>query len=736
MSPFLIFKVSIVAAAIFANVFLVFLVYKNNPKSVTNRLYTALGLVLSLWLIANFTSVLPIFLSQSLWLIRLSLFFASIMSALFYMFASTLPKEEYSFSRTKLLIVGSITVFVSVITLTPLVFTKVIVINNSPHPVPGPGIGIFSLVTTIFSLLAVITLFRKFKRSKDTERQQFGYALLAISILLGLLIVTVLLPVILFKVNATVSLIPMYTVIFLGLTTYAIVRHRLFDIRGVIAKSITYLLLIVTLTGLYGVFAFQVGNLVFDTSKINRVQKVLNIVLALILGFSLQPLKRFFEKLTDSIFYRDKYDPQSLLDDVSKVLAAEIDMKELTTDVSRLIKKHMRVSSANIVVLQQQKIIFGGEVFLNHSSEQIHELSVLGKKNILVDDISEGVEKQFLEKYGIRASIPLHTRDEFVGYLLLGEKLNGEIYNRDDQRILVILAAELAVAISNAKAYLEIQQFNITLQEKVQLATKELRRTNEKLRDLDETKDEFISMASHQLRTPLTTVKGYVSMVLEGDAGKISDPQRKLLDQSFLSAQRMVYLIADLLNVSRLRTGKFVIDAAPTNLADLVKGEIQQLTETAKARNLTVTYLKPKDFPMLMLDETKIRQVVMNFTDNAIYYTPSGGHIDIELIDKGDTVEFMVVDDGIGVPKAEQHHLFSKFYRAGNAKKARPDGTGLGLFMAQKVVVAQGGAIIFHSDEGKGSTFGFSFSKDKLKVPGHIKLEPKKAKPAKELTAA
>ena len=89
----------------------------------------------------------------------------------------------------------------------------------------------------------------------------------------------------------------------------------------------------------------------------------------------------------------------------------------------------------------------------------------------------------------------------------------------------------------------------------------------------------------------------------------------------------------------------------------------------------------------------------MNFSDNAIYYTPSGGTITVGLQDKPDSVELTVSDNGIGVPKTEQHHLFTKFYRAGNAKKARPDGTGLGLFMAQKVIVAQGGAIIFHSED-------------------------------------
>jgi signal transduction histidine kinase len=171
------------------------------------------------------------------------------------------------------------------------------------------------------------------------------------------------------------------------------------------------------------------------------------------------------------------------------------------------------------------------------------------------------------------------------------------------------------------------------------------------------------------------------------------------------------------LNLSRLATGKFVIEPSPTNLAEVVQAEIDQLIETARSREITLEFQRPTDFPELMLDETKIHQVVMNFIDNAIYYTPPGGTVTVELTDDGTDVEYLVKDTGIGVPRTEQHKLFSKFYRAGNARKARPDGTGLGLFMAKKVVVAQGGAIIFESEEGKGSTFGFRFNKHTHAVP-------------------
>lgn len=350
----------------------------------------------------------------------------------------------------------------------------------------------------------------------------------------------------------------------------------------------------------------------------------------------------------------------------------------------------------------------------NISDELFELLEHHNKEVYIADSETEDMDiASKMQREGFYLIVRLHSHDRLLGFICFAEKLSGRLFSQQDVDLVVIASNEIALALQNAQRYEEIQAFNVTLSEKVNFATKELRQTNEKLKSLDETKDEFISMASHQLRTPLTSVKGYLSMVLEGDAGKLNEQQYKLVNQAFSSAQRMVYLIADLLNVSRLRTGKFVIEATPTYLPDVVEGEISQLKESAASRNLTLTFEKPSSFPSINLDENKIRQVIMNFMDNAIYYTPAGGHINVELKATDHAVEFRVIDDGLGVPKNEQHHLFGKFYRAENAKQARPDGTGLGLFMAKKVVIAQGGAIIFESKEGKGSTFGFTFPRSK-----------------------
>jgi len=394
-----------------------------------------------------------------------------------------------------------------------------------------------------------------------------------------------------------------------------------------------------------------------------------------------------------------------------------------TTDTDKLVQGVLDVIMSRYGIEKSKLLLVDideeGDIKQYPLYKKISTIDYSALKTLLAkDDIDETFTNNELRKIGLKnyGYGYILRRGAISGILAVGDKLNGRPFYSDELFDLRKTANELALALENTQQYYRIRQFNEELEEKITLATGQLQRTNDKLKALDETKDEFISMASHQLRTPLTSVKGYISMVLEGDAGPLNEQQDKLLTQAFISSQRMVYLIADLLNVSRLRTGKFVIERTEVSLPDIVSGELDQLHEAAKAKGLELTFDRPKDFPTISLDETKIRQVIMNFIDNAMYYTMAGGKIKLELEAKRSSVEFRVVDNGVGVPKAEQHHMFTKFYRANNARRMRPDGTGLGLFMAKKVIIAQGGAIVFKSVEGKGSTFGFTFPRNKLEV--------------------
>lgn len=239
----------------------------------------------------------------------------------------------------------------------------------------------------------------------------------------------------------------------------------------------------------------------------------------------------------------------------------------------------------------------------------------------------------------------------------------------------------------------------------------EKEKINEQLEQLSKTKDEFMSLASHQLRTPLTSIRGYSSMLLDEDMGKLNNVQKHAMKEIESSSERMVFLVRDFLNVSRIQAGNFVLDRIKTNLVEVLNEDIEQLQTIANDHKVKLIKKLPAnltEIPELNIDRERIGEIMANLIDNAIFYSHGGKSVEISLARVNDVVEFRVVDHGIGVPVKDQENLFTKFFRASNAQTVRPDGTGIGLFLVQKVIKEHGGKIIFHSVQGKGSTFGFS----------------------------
>ena len=703
-------------------------VYVRNSEQTVNRIYGLLTVSLVLLSVANYLSLAT---SSHLFYIRAVIFFASIFAGCLYYLIVFLDGHHKQLTRKQRLGIY-FTAVVAVVNCTPLVFSGVKQSGGSISPIPNVGAPLFIGQFIVFLAASCLALGRRLFNRRDPQRPQYMYMLIgALPIFLFAPVTSIVMP-IAFKNDSLIVLSPAYGAFFVCLIGYAIIRHKLFDIRLTIARTVAYLLSLGFIGLAYGAVVFAISSLPYLERQPKNVQRIEYVFLALITALLYPWVRRFFARVTDRILYQDSYDPQVLLGELNQSLVNNIQLNKLLTVAANTIANSLKAEYCLFGIKEtgfKDVRIFGTTKKEFDPRDVVvarHSTPHLGTNIIVADFLPPEAEK--LKHILVRNDIAMLVRlvpefasnkdgAEGLGYILLGRKRSGNAYTTQDIRVMGIIANELVIAIQNALHFEEIQRFNVTLQEKVDVQTRELRRKNQKLIELDETKDDFISMASHQLRTPLTSVKGYLSMVLEGDAGKLNETQMKMLGQAFTSSQRMVFLITDLLNVSRLKTGKFVIDAAPVDLSTMIQSEIAQLTEAAQAKNLQLAYQKPAAFPKLMLDETKTRQVIMNFIDNAIYYTPEGGHIRIELADKPATVELRVIDDGIGVPKGEQHHLFTKFYRAANARKARPDGTGLGLFMAKKVIIAQGGSVLFESKENQGSTFGFVFSKSKLKVP-------------------
>ncbi|MGH7142338.1 MAG: ATP-binding protein [Candidatus Saccharimonadales bacterium] len=693
----------------------------------TNLIFMFLSLAIASWAFSDYVAITIPQNNNTIYAIRTVLSFVVIQNTLFFFFARTFPNKSIDqLSRWRWGVVAY-SLFVLILTQSPFLFQSVSIDDGTANPNPGPVIIFFILQALLTIVLGFRSLWHRHQQADGQRKTQLTLILFAASILLIIVPITNFAITLILHTTLFVKFSPFYALFFGTVITYAIVVQKLFDIRAAVARSIGYLMVVVSITIVYGLGLFGVIDVLLPGTQHEFLRQVLSVILITPLALAFQRTRRSFDHITNRLFYRDAYNTQDVLDAISSISVSEIELYRILHDTRRVLNTALKNSFMEFVLFKDEKPFF--EAHTRKSIPQnILALGTVIKNQkeelIEVDELSSQSELQnkFIDA-GVTLSLKLKTREQVVGYIIFGSKRSGDIYNLQDKKLLLIVANELAISVQNALRFEQIENFNLTLQAKVDEATRQLRHVNERLKTLDETKDDFISMASHQLRTPLTSVKGYLSMVLEGDAGRLNETQVKMLKQAFSSSQRMVFLITDLLNISRLKTGKFVITVAPTDLSQMAQEEISQLKETAESRHVNLLYNKPSDFPVLMLDENKIRQVVMNFIDNAIYYTPAGGNIRIELENKPATVELRIIDNGIGVPKSEQHHLFMKFYRAGNARKVRPDGTGLGLFMAKKVIVAQGGSIIFTSKENQGSTFGFVFSKHRLKLSDTVKQD-------------
>ena len=689
-------------------------VYISSPKRPVNRALTAFLLSGFLWLTANFLTNISPSQSSSLFFAKTTLIGAALIPLSFLIFVVT-----YTGYRKLTWGYFSLVAFLPfvVILFTPTDLNIISIEARGRDTVAGSAYLLLLIVLISYFSYGIYKLVKFYKKASTRERMQLQYIFAGLILtFIPAFITNGILPI--SGGNQAYAYGPLSVVAMSVFTTIAIIRHKLLDIRLVVARSLGYVLVLGTLAAAFAVVLVTLTSLFFPDSDISNAFKTAYVTVALLLVFLYQPLKRVFDRFSNSIFYRDAYDPQLMLNELNTVLVGNIEIQKLLEKSSMVIAGNIKTEYCLIGIKGPEKTplrIYGTHK-KSFSDDQVAIIRALaphfGRQKVIITDELEDKHaklRELLQQNSIASLTRLLTHTGSVGYIFLGYKKSGNPYSKVDVRILDIIADELVIAIQNSLRFEEIQQFNVTLQQKIEEATRELRRVNHRLRELDKTKDEFISMASHQLRTPLTSVKGYLSMVLEGDTGKISKTQNEYTQKAFDSAQKMVYLIADMLNVSRLQTGKFVIENKPTDLSSVVEGEISQLDTTAAEHQIKLVYHKPEKLPLLNLDETKIRQVIMNFVDNAIYYTPASGSVTVQLEADDSEVRFTVTDTGLGVPASVQHHLFSKFYRADNARKVRPDGTGLGLFMAKKVITAQGGAIIFRSTEGRGSTFGFSF---------------------------
>jgi signal transduction histidine kinase len=436
----------------------------------------------------------------------------------------TIPNGKLQISRKILVSLLFSTFFIMALTLfTSYVFSSVTINGGLVSPNPGPAVILFTLFEVVMTVALITTLFKRLHSLEGTQKLQVLFITVGMFLMLAFVIGSIVIPVTIFQNPVFVPLFPMYTLFFTGLSAYAIVKHKLFEVKVIATEAITVVIWVI-----------------------------------------------LFAKL-----------------------------------------------------------------FVTRSTLELA--------------LDAGV---------------------FVVLVIFGVVLIRSVINEVKQR-------------------------------------EELAELNDRLKAMDEQKDTFISMAAHELRAPMTAIKGYVSMILEGDAGDITDKARGYLADTNAINDRLVRLVNNMLNVSRIEEGRMVYQVEIVNLAEVVRTVFSQFRPEAERKGLELS----SDVPMeikdrVEVDPDRIQEVIGNFLSNAVKYTNEGS-VMVKLRQPSENiVRLEVVDTGPGISKEEQAKLFNKFYRA-ESTVGKTIGTGLGLYISRLLIEKFGGKIGIDSEVGKGSIFWF-----------------------------
>jgi signal transduction histidine kinase len=238
---------------------------------------------------------------------------------------------------------------------------------------------------------------------------------------------------------------------------------------------------------------------------------------------------------------------------------------------------------------------------------------------------------------------------------------------------------------------------------------------NERLRELDRLKDEFIGMFSHELRTPLASILGYAEILMEdGLSGPDADHCVEVIDRN---AKRLLRLAGDLQLLAQINSGQMPMEFRSADLADIAACAVDEIRPEAERKHIDLV-LSATAIPRLAVDPTRIAQLLGNLLSNAVKFTPDGGKVEVKLGTEGDQAMLTVADTGIGIPAADRERIFERFFRTAIAKRQAIQGTGLGLTITQAIVAAHNGTIAVESDEGHGSTFTVGLPLWPMPAPG------------------
>ena len=302
---------------------------------------------------------------------------------------------------------------------------------------------------------------------------------------------------------------------------------------------------------------------------------------------------------------------------------------------------------------------------------------------------------------------PIQAKEGYPGLLFVGSENQDTSINEGDEELITILANQIGQALENARLFEKTWLAHQDLEKRVEERTRELSTVLEEVRKINQRKNDFVSNVSHELRTPLTSIKGYASILLSEKLGALPEEVHKRLAKINKHSDELVQFVNDLLDLSRIESGKVELKLTPINLKNVVDEVADLLAVQFKEKQIEFASSSPEDLPEVMADYSQIKRVFINLINNSVKYTPQG-KISVRLLKLDGQVQVNVQDTGCGIPEQALDKLFTEFYRVDSVMNQEIKGTGLGLALVKNIVTSHKGKIWVESKAGIGTTFSFT----------------------------
>jgi signal transduction histidine kinase len=697
-------------------IFLSLIVYIKNRKSLENKIFSLFIISVLIWTITNYISDISKDYQQALLWSRLTILGPALMPVLFLHFTFLYPIKK-TVKKITLIILYSIPSIFILLSLTKFNI-EAIKIHDWGVEVTKIGILYYFLFIYIITYFvwSITNLIIFYLKVDNTKKLQVIYIIVGfiIAACFGLFTNLILL---FLGINRYTAFGPLSGLIFTIFVSISIIRHRLMGINFVASRIYIYL----ALSGFAYMFFYVVS--IFEIALWDSVFHIkalsFGIIISIIFALIYVPFAEKIKESSDLFFFRGN-NPKKVIKKLLLKLNKTVDLKEIYKTLDKTLGDVIQVKDISILSIERdlekrKKKKISVQCSYNCKTKHIHEETALFKslkkeqKIVIKDELDAEDEKskklkEEMEEFSVHAAVPLIHGSRLVSFIALGEKNSKASFTQEDYNFLETLKDQGSIAVDNALLYKKVQGFNRTLKRKVNEQTKELKKKNTNLKKLLKMREEFLTIASHQLRTPMTVIKGMSDMLL---SNKLSyKKKQKFIEGISTKAQKLSDIIHDILNALEMESNSFELKLKPAEVLKIINYVVKIKQKTAQEKGLSIEIKSNKEEVFALTNCHYLEQALIYLINNAINYTVNG-KITVKVTEWRQFVLIKIIDTGIGISKEEQAHIFDKFKRGSNAPKVYTDGSGLGLFIVKRIMEAhnhRAKVYIEKSEVGKGTT--------------------------------